>query len=464
VVSHSASLEQVSVGNQSLVWTRDSGGAVHQLVGGQLQAWPQVGAAAHLSASNDGTLWTCNGSEAQTFRLASDLGVAPSAIAAPGAVQKVTGTGFGFAHCLATAENGAPQVYKYQSPYTFRTPGGGYVMAATGQTQHGAEPIEQGLGSLFFEVMSPPPAPPGNYQMVALDAHTGQELSRSAVAPAGLRYTAPVFDPIHQTLVVGLTAAPGAGSQPGRVLGLDARDLSQVRWSLDLPNNLPLGPGRPTLQATRLCVSDGVGSLVMYDTGVAASVTTPNYLWTYSLPLGPDDDHNLPPPVVSNGQVYAAWWVYSRAYGFLALWLATVDVATGSGSMTGVDAAPGYRYMTRPANWDLMAQFPPVLAALPGTQAGDFRQVLFVNGGTSVGGIDIGAHTVQYYDLPAGGTTEITSGFGYANGVLWFGDNVANLYGVDGQLKAVPNTPTKLGTDANASIDTSPVPYADSQG
>jgi hypothetical protein len=171
--------------------------------------------------------------------------------------------------------------------------------------------------------------------VVAVDAHTGQELSRAAVAPTGLYYTPPVFDPIHETVIVGLTTDVGLSAKPGQLLGLDARDLSQVRWSIVLPNNMPLGPGRPTLQGTLLCVSDNFNSLVMYDTGASPNATTPTYRWTYSgPPPAPQDLHRLPPPVLANGSVYAAGWLWSTWYGFLQLSLWRVDAATGTGSTT----------------------------------------------------------------------------------------------------------------------------------
>ena len=88
VATHSSFLAQVSVGNQGLVWTRDTGNAVHQLNQGQLQPVPVVGTATHLAASHDGTVWTCNGSDPVAARFASDLGVAPASVAAPGPCRR----------------------------------------------------------------------------------------------------------------------------------------------------------------------------------------------------------------------------------------------------------------------------------------------------------------------------------------------------------------------------------------
>ena len=106
--------------------------------------------------------------------------------------------------------------------------------------------------------------------------------------------------------------------------------------------------------------------------------------------------------MLANGQVYAAWWLYGREFGFLQLWLWTLDAATGQGTQNVVDAQPGYRYQPEPNSsiWDVMGQVSPLLATQPGAQSGQTRQVLYVNGGGSVAGVDVTAKTVQYYDLP----------------------------------------------------------------
>ena len=152
-----------------------------------------------------------------------------------------------------------------------------------------------------------------------------------------------------------------------------------------------------------------------------------------------------------------------RLHAALALEVRRHD--TGVGTQTGVDASPGFRYIGDPRSvgdeWLWMGHTAPLLAAVPGAQAGQSRQVLFVNGGSSVAGVDVNANSVQYYDLPGGGPY-VTSGLGLANGVLWFGDNGSNLHGVDGQtMKAVANTPSALGDGSSGtSILTTPVPYS----
>ncbi len=458
VAQHAAALSQVSVGAQHQVWTRDGNNAVHQLSQGQLKPVTQLGSAAHIAASQDSTLWSCTGSDSHALRLASDLNQAPDAVPVAGNVQKVASTGFGVAHCLA-AQNGSAQLYRYDSPYVFRTPAS-YTFVT-------GDPIEGGLGSLFFTVQQ---GRVPTYQVVAVDAHTGQELSRSAAAPTGLYYTPPAFDALHETVIVGLTTDNGLPDQPGRVLGLDARDLSQVRWTLTLPNApgtsnpMPLGPGRPTLQGTQLCVSDNFNTLVMYDTGSAATATTPTHQWTSNFPPPTSGDaHRLPPPVLANGNVYAAWWLWSNAYGFLQLWLWKLDAATGNGTQTALPYF--YPNLVVPTSnfWFTMGRVSPLLEVLPGTQAGQSRQVMFVNGGTSVWSVDVNAATGESYRLPGNQSlpNAAVSGLGFADGVLWFGDDVGSLYGLDDQLKPVSNTPAQISA---GQILATPVPYTDSQG
>ena len=101
-----------------------------------------------------------------------------------------------------------------------------------------------------------------------------------------------------------------------------------------------------------------------------------------------------------------------------------------------------------------------------GAQQGQSRQVLFVNGGTSVWGVDVDvdATAVQSYHLPGSGSTApyLISGFGYSNGVLWFGDTDATLYGLDAQnMQPVPNTPRDLRPWP---IATTPLLYTDARG
>ena len=172
--------------------------------------------------------------------------------------------------------------------------------------------------------------------------------------------------------------------------------------------------------------------------------------------------------MLANGRVYAAWWLYAREFGFLQLWLWTLDAATGQGTQNVVDAQPGYRYQPEPNSsiWDVMGHRSRRCSPRqPGAEAGQTRQVLYVNGGGSVAGVDVTAKTVQYYDLP-GSAAYVSSGFGSANGVVWFGDNGTRP--PRRRRSAARQWPTPRPRSATGraatSILTSPVPYTDGQG
>ncbi|MBV9325076.1 MAG: hypothetical protein JO352_14945, partial [Chloroflexi bacterium] len=274
VAQAGGNLSQVSVGDKDHVWVRDSGNTVHQLNQAQLQPVPRQPAAADIAANYDGTLWSCNASDPHAFRLNSGDNVPPQAIGAQASVHKVASTGFGAAHCL-TQQGDNTQLYRYVSPYVFKS-AGNYPVSGVRSTNPGANavnPVESGLGQVYLttERGSDFPHQDSGTFVVALDAHTGQEVSRSAPPPNNLAYTAPVYDPIHQVVIVGLTNF-GAGTAPSHLVGLDARDLTKVRWTITPPNGMNVAV-RPTLQDTLLCFTDNVNTIAMYDTGAAPTAT-----------------------------------------------------------------------------------------------------------------------------------------------------------------------------------------------
>ena len=71
-----ASLVQVSVGDANHVWVRDGGNAVHRYQGNNAFSRVDLGAGVpnptHMAANADGTLWHCNSSNANAFRLISE--------------------------------------------------------------------------------------------------------------------------------------------------------------------------------------------------------------------------------------------------------------------------------------------------------------------------------------------------------------------------------------------------------
>jgi hypothetical protein len=301
------------------------------------------------------------------------------------------------------------------------------------------------------------------------------------VAPLGLQYTAPAFDALHRTVIVGLMSAGVAGRLvtpvAGQLLGLDALDLSKVLWTINLPavssdGWMGLGPSRPSLSSTQLCVSDNFGSIIMYNIGAGPTPAAPTYVWTFTKASASQDVHRLPPPVLADGVVYAAWWLYSTTYHFLQLWFWKLDAATGTViSQTNMQPGPNLDYPGDPryfTAWEFMGLYAPVLGTLSATQTGGTsRRILFVNGGITLWGIDVDALTSQSYAVPGAnfqlsGANMIQSGLAFANGDVWFGDAYGNLYGLDGaQLKAVANTPAPI---SNLPISTTPLPYTDSTG
>ena len=112
-----------------------------------------------------------------------------------------------------------------------------------------------------------------------------------------------------------------------------------------------------------------------------------------------------PPPPAAAGdrqwqRVCRLVVVLAGRYGFLQLWLWNLDAATGAGTQTALPITirlrPPDRRRRLGARWPL----PAAAGNAARRQRGRSRQVLFVNGGTSVWGVDVNANTVQSYRLP----------------------------------------------------------------
>ena len=173
-------------------------------------AVPRLGTPVHIAANADGTVWGCDGIQPTAFRLISEA-TRPAGrdrLGAPGPVHKVASTGFGAAYRPGGPGRGA-QLYRYDSPYVFKT-SRPYLQPTRRSTS-----IETGLGNLYLTVTDGPPgAPGGTSYVVALDVHTGQEVSRSGASPQGTVYTKPVFDPVHEVVIVSPVQRPAP--PPGR--------------------------------------------------------------------------------------------------------------------------------------------------------------------------------------------------------------------------------------------------------
>ncbi|MBV9579402.1 MAG: hypothetical protein JO057_12510, partial [Chloroflexi bacterium] len=447
----SSGLTQVAVGDAAHVWVRDASNTVHQLQHTQLQATPLLGASAHVAANYDGTVWSCNGTDAHALRFVSEGSAPPTPVSAQASVHKVASTGFGTAHCL-TSQNGTTQLYRYQSPYVFKT-SQSYI-ASDLAAQQG---VVQGLGNLYLSVRVGGDTQGGAeavYTLVAVDAHTGQEVSRSVPSPNGTAYTGVVFDPIHEVVIVGQRNL-GQISTPSQMLGLDARDLTRVRWSFMPPNGMNVGV-RPVLSGTTLCFTDNVNTLAVYDIGSAPDAR-PTLLWTNSLSIVSQDEHQFPPPVVANGQIYAAWWVYAKSFGYQQVWLVTASVADGSGfGRTAVSNS--VTYPSSDTAFKYFGFFQPLLVT--SQSGGQSHTYVYINGGAALWQVDAAApSTGVSYSV---GSTTISSSFTYADGVVWFGDGAGALHGVDAQLHPVAHTPVTLGS--GGALLTQPLVYRDPHG
>ena len=239
------------------------------------------------------------------------------------------------------------------------------------------------------------------------------------------------------------------------MLGLDARDLTRVRWSFTPPNGMNIGVN-PVLSGRLLCFTDNVNTIAVYDLGTASNAQ-PTLRWTNSLSVATQDDHQFTPPVVANGLIYAAWWVFSKSFGYQQVWLVTANAADGSGfARSVVDNSltyPGNEY-----EFNVLGDFQPLLRTISdGKQTHDY---LYVNGGANLYQVDVAAPgTAAAYSL---GGAFVSSRVTLADDVLWFGDSEGALHGLDSQLHAVPHTPAAVGE--RAAILTTPVIYSDPGG
>jgi hypothetical protein len=240
LVQHAGPLAQVTAGDASRVWVRDDSNAVHRLSGSQLAHQPLLGSPVHIAAGADGTVWSCDGRQASAFRFISEAGAAPRAltVSAQGPVHRVASTGFEAAHCLG----GQGDLHAYDSPYVFKTSQLFDVISPR---------IEQGVGLLYATVSDDPAHPQqGAQHLVALDAHTGQEVSRRS-PDSRTYFLHPVFDPLQEVVYAVLAPLNAAETGSSRLLALDARDLTTVRWAATVPGVVDAAPalrqprGRP---------------------------------------------------------------------------------------------------------------------------------------------------------------------------------------------------------------------------
>jgi hypothetical protein len=126
-------LTKVAVGDADHVFVLGNDSSVHRLVRSSgtysytsLNLGMGVPPPTHMAANADGTLWHCNSGVANAQRFISEAsapsGTIPVKQGIVTGVQKVASTGFGAVHCLVTQDGQPqPQVYRYDSPYVFKT-------------------------------------------------------------------------------------------------------------------------------------------------------------------------------------------------------------------------------------------------------------------------------------------------------------------------------------------------------
>ncbi|MGE0274453.1 MAG: hypothetical protein AB7G68_07895 [Nitrospiraceae bacterium] len=474
----SVPLSQVAVGDADHVFALGNDSSMHRLVrSSEAYAFHPVDLGAgvpnptHLAANADGTLWHCNSSNANTFRFISDATVASATIPVQQggvtSVQKVASTGFGAAHCLVT-QNGRPHVYRYDSPYVFKTPRA-YSISNYGQ-------IAEGLGMLYLLTQEA-----STFYVVAIDAHTGAEVARTA-GITGKRYGGAVFDPLNELVYVGTTPTdPSDYGTQCELLALDARTLQQA-WSFS--SNLVKGiDAAPALDGTQLCFGTRNPSIFMLTTN-ARQAATDVWSWVPDINVICADctyNYRAATPLLANGRVYAVFWflVVYPDQSIVQINAYSLDPAVGPGTNESDLQTFQLAQNSREDSGNLFLDevvYPPVLGRAV-FDVGAYDPTLFVNGGKTVYAVDVANQfPIQAFTLPSG---QISSGFTYDDGTragtglstqnslreasrLWFGDNRGNLWSLNSSLHPVDDTPFTL--KPQTTIFTTPVLYKDPKG
>ncbi|UBF30751.1 hypothetical protein K9N68_39840 (plasmid) [Kovacikia minuta CCNUW1] len=252
---------QISVGNAEQIWIRDNDNNVY-LYDLQQESWNAVDLGVSPTATAvaaDGTLWH-NDNQGNAYRFLT--GANTKLVAGITNVQKLTTTGYGATHCLVQQDN-STQLYRYDSPYAFKS-SQEYPLSADSL-------ISQGLGNLYLVVLDSGYEQQQQSWIVAVDQHTGQEVSRSGVSYPPGSYTVVVFDPIHELVYV--SSSIGTDGDQGILQALDARDLTKEIWHFTTNSSIDCAPA---LSGTQLCFNDNNGTLYLFNTSMALQVANPS--------------------------------------------------------------------------------------------------------------------------------------------------------------------------------------------
>ncbi len=429
-------------------------------------------------------------------------GVAPEAIPVKqgltAAVSKVAGTGFGAAHCLTQDSQGNTQVYRYDSPYVFKTATQYNVGSVTSAPAY----VEQGAGLLYLidgKLVFDNPLI-FDTQIVSVDAHTGVEVARTPKLSGPTNHGQPVFDP-NLNLVYVATSTPSNGADnntPGQLLALDARTLA-AKWTFTAAAGID---GTPTLNGGRLCFGDRTGTLYMIDTVAAlANPAAVMPAWTLNIPsrntfnppLPPIQTYRIASPlfVTINGTE----WVYSVITYCADAGTGSIPVALtiklNAADGTAPDFGNGLSLINpfegyTAANLGALLTMPVRgTAVFKGNDqnggASPIQPAVYLNFSDRVIAMNIGTGAVFSFEfkLPAG--DYITTGFTYDDGrspddsitstpppadagALWFGTYTGQLYCLNTSLSPVNYTPTSVAPPNQSFFYTTPTLYKDAQG
>ncbi|UBF29769.1 hemopexin repeat-containing protein (plasmid) [Kovacikia minuta CCNUW1] len=275
VAPASFNVSQVAVGDSSRVWLRDDANNVYRYnsTNNSFDAIELVGEATHITANPDGTVWHCNSNDANTYRFISE-GAAGSKLMTVAdnvtSVQRVTSTSFGTSYCLAQHQDNSQQLYRYDSPYVFKTSDTYEMTLGTA--------IVYGYSKLFVVCGVIP-----TFYLAALDAQTGVEQWRYPF-PNGC--SNPIIDFVSNRLYLGT-------GNNGTIVALDVHSGELVWESSPTGAAIFTAPG---LNGNLLAVINANGTLFLKDT----TASPEQYLWQKQLGSG---TASTPPPIFLNNQI-----------------------------------------------------------------------------------------------------------------------------------------------------------------
>ena len=528
-VSPANNLIQVSLGDANHVYARDTSNNVYSFDSGSGVLTPNAttGPATHIAATYDGSLWHAKPNNNNMHRYLSGPNVVDAIPVKQGfvnTVQKVAGTGFGAAHCLVQQASGgaaattSTSLYRYDSPYVFKTAGSYFN---TGKT------IENAMGRLYLSILDTDAS--DNQQrpyVLAIDPHTGVELARTTFKidgpPGGYVFTSPVFDPVRRLIYVGLAPQDrNLTSFAGGLVAFDAQTLSQAWFS---------GSGaidvQPTLIGQYLYFSDRQGNILKFD--AAAKLANPSsnpLIWGAQPPDNPPPPHfdSWPVPLrgasafaMHAGKLYATVWNFNitcKATDIIntEIWSSNtstwVSINDADGAVTVLSGGLDNHLVSNVMDVSAFIEenhygFAPQQIILPTPTADDpnaTAPALVINGGNAVrlyqlptSPTESGAFLAQRFDTPGEFIGDlgliwiaavITTGFAYDDGLrpgaasvspsLWFGISPRPgsqsahppfLCNLDFKLQSINGTPASVTETTDTVIRSTPVLYKDTRG